>query len=257
MKWLVPFVVFLLTSPCWAQLVTLTRGPGNQVVEVPAADPAYSAAVVKAFTDQQLIDCLKGPKNCALDTRYYLSNVIKWELAGRKRPDLIIAAYKKADDVDRFALVETLWYIDSPLVESFMRSIGPAFENPRDGIDYDSSVFALDYLAQSCDLNALARLNHDVFKKYPIKKYAVIGCSYLGPVQPAWDDTIEAFGRCNYVPAAQNLVRLLDSQCISADKAEKSLKQIFPGYCENPASVEEEQQCYEKVLHPDPKVKDH
>jgi hypothetical protein len=230
MKCLVPFAVVLLASLC------------------PAQDPrAYreEGAKVKLLTDQQLIDCLRSPKSCPLDFGSYNVNDIKLVLADRKHPDLIIAAYNKADKMDRLALVETLWYIDDPLVEAFMRSI--AFEHPRDEVDDGSSVFALEYLAQSCDLDALARLNRDVYKKYE-----VMGCSYLDPVQPAWADTVTAFGRCNYVPAAQTLVRALDSKCLSADKAQQSLKQIFPGYCSNPASIEEKQQCYEKLLHPDP-----
>jgi hypothetical protein len=203
------------------------------------------------LTDQQLIDCLKGPKTCPFDSRYHNVDVIKRELAGRKHPDLIITSYKKADDVDRYLLVQTLWLIDDPVVETFMRSI--AVKHARDGIDDGSDVFALDYLAQRCDLNALARLDRDVYKKY-----AVMGCPYLNySVQPAWADTVEAFGRCNYVPAAQDLVRSLDSQCLSADRAEQSLKQIFPGYCSDLRSVEEKQQCYEKLLPPDPKTKDH
>jgi hypothetical protein len=197
-----------------------------------------------------LIDCLSGPKICALDPRYYNLNDIRNVLVGRRHPDLIITAYNKADDRDRFTLVKTLWYIDDPLVDAFMRSV--AFGYPGTGIDDGSSVFALDYLAQSCDLNALARLNRDVYKKY-----AVMGCSYLVPVAPAWADAVEAFGRCNYVPAAQNLARSLDSGCLSANKAEQSLKQILPGYCSNPASIEEEQQCYERLLQPDPNKKDH
>jgi hypothetical protein len=241
MKWLVPLVVFFLALPCRAQLLPKAS--------VPVADPAYSDALAKGLTDQQLIDCLKGPKTCALDSRYHNFHVIKKELAARKHPDLIIDAYNKADDVDRYILMQTLWLIDDPVVESFMRSI--AFKHLRDGIDDGSTVFELDYLAHSCDLGALARLNRDVFKIY-----TVVGCSYLnGPVEDAWADAVEAFGRCNYVPAAQNLVRSLDSRCLSAGKAGRSLKQIFPGYCSNPATVEEEQRCYEKLLHPDPQTK--
>jgi hypothetical protein len=236
MKRLVLLAVFFLASLC--------RGQDS---------PSYGEqlAQVRPLTDEQLIDCLRGPKSCALDIRYYNINVIKRDLAGRKHPDLIIAAYKKADELDRYLLVQTLWYIDDPLVETFMRSI--AFEHRHEGIDDGSSVFALDYLADSCALNALARLNRDVYKKY-----AVMGCSYLdGPVELAWADAVEAFGRCNYVPAAQNLVRSLDSSCLSSGKAEQSLKLIFPGYCVNYRSPEEKQQCYESLLHADPKTTNH
>lgn len=236
MKWRIPLVLFFLVLACQAQL--------GLKAPVATADRLYSEALAKELTDQQLIDCLKGPITCALDSRYHDFNVIKKELAARKHPDLIIAVYKQADDADRSLLVQTLWLIDDPAVETFMRSV--AFERPHEGIDDGSSVFALDYLAQRCDLNALARLNRDVFKKY-----AVMGCSHIwDSVEPAWADAVESFGRCNYVPAVQNLARSLDSRCLSANKAEQSLKQIFPGYCSNPATVEEEEQCYEKLLIP-------
>jgi len=243
MKWLVAFVVFFLALPCRAQL--------GAKAQVPVADPALSEALAKELTDQQLIDCLKGPENCVLESRYHNIYVIKRVLADRKHPELIISAYKNADDVDRYLFVQTLWQIDDPVVETFMRSI--AFKRERDGIDDGSSVFALDYLAHNCDLGALARLNRDVFKKY-----AVLGCSYIDDtVELAWADAVEDFGRCNYVPAAQNLVRALDSaRCLRPDKAEQSLQQIFPGYCSNHRSIEEKQECYESLLHAHPKTKD-
>jgi len=227
MKRFVPFAVFLLATQCLAQ------GPGEE------------RSKVKLLTDQQLIDCLKGPKSCALDTRYYEVNNIKWELADRKHPDLIIAAYNKADDIDRYLLVKTLWYIDNPLVEGFMRSI--AFSHLGEGADDSPSFFALDYLAQYCDLRALARLNRDVnFKTY-------MGCTVrTDDLASVWADTLEAFGRCNYVPAAQNLVRSLNPSCLNGP-AEKDLRQIFPGYCSNPSSTKDEQLCYERLFQPDAK----
>lgn len=233
MNRVVALVALSLTSLCLAQ------------------DPRHEQderAKVKLLTDQQLIDCLRGPKSCPVDIHFYYVDDIKRTLADRKHPDLIIAAYKNADDVDRYLLVQTLWYIDDPLVETFMRSI--AFESSGEGIDDGSSVFALDYLTHSCDLKALARLNRDVFKKI-----AVMGCSYLhSPVDDAWADAVEAFGRCNYLPAAQNLAHSLDTNCLGSDMAEQSLKQIFPGYCVNRRSPEEKQQCYESLLHADPKT---
>ena len=226
--------VVVLVLPCAAQSKTPTHDE--------------TQAKIAPLTDQQLVDCLKGPKDCPVDTHDYDVNDIKWTLVNRKHPDLIIAAYKKADDVDRYVLVQTLWLMDDPLVEAFMRSF--AFEHRQDEIDDGSSVFALDYLAHRCDLNALARLDRDIFKKY-----AVMGCSYLeGSVEDAWADAVEAFGRCNYVPAAQNLVHSLGSSCLRSEKAEQSLKQIFPGYCVNYRSPEEKQQCYESLLHPEPKT---
>lgn len=260
MKWLVPLVAFFLALPCQAQI--------GAKASVPVADRAYSEALAKELTDQQLIDCLKGPKTCVLDNRYHNFYVLKRELAVRKHPDPIIAAYKKADDVDRYLLVQTLWLIDDPAVETFMRSI--AFDYRGDGVDDSSGLFALDYLAHNCDLHALARLNRDVnFKTY--KKMAL-----NDTLLDVWDDTVEAFGRCNYSPAAQNLVHSLNpgcfstegteqsprfifgnSGCLTTDEAEQSLKQIFPGYCSSPATVEEKQQCYESLLHADPKTTNH
>lgn len=243
LKWLVAFFVLFLALACRAQL--------GAKAPVPVTDRAFSEALAKELTDEQLIDCLKGPETCALESRYYNLDGIKRVLADRKDPELIITAYKNAGDVDRYRLVQALWQIHDPAVETFMRSI--AFKRERDAVDDGSSVFALDYLARHCDLRALARLNRDVFKKY-----AVLGCSYIDDtVELAWTDAVEYFGRCNYVPAAQNLVRALDSaRCLRPDKAEQSLQQIFPGYCSNHRSTEEKQECYESLLRAHPKTKD-
>jgi hypothetical protein len=199
--------------------------------------PTYDELQAKLapLTDEQLIDCLKlEPKSCPLDDRD--SGMITGELGDRKRPDLLLAAYEKADEGDRYYLVEALYQIDDPKVLDFMRSI--AFDHLGRGMDDSGTYFPIDYLARHCDERALARLNRHV----NFKRYTPMACLY-------WAGTVRSFGRCNYRAAAPNLVRSLDAACLNiTGAAEEGLKKFFPGACQNPHSIPEEQQCYRKLL---------
>jgi len=199
--------------------------------------PTYdeTQAKIEPLTDEQLIDCLRDkPKSCPLDDRDF--DMIEGELGDRKHPDLLIAAYEKADDDDRYYLVKALWQIDDPKVLDFMRSI--AFEQLGHGMDDSGTFFPLCYLADHCDQRALARLNRHV----NFKRYTPMACLY-------WAGTVKSFGRCNYRAAAPNLVRSLDAACLNiTGEAEKGLQRFFPGACPNSRSIQEEQRCYKKVL---------
>ena len=208
--------------------------------------PTYDEiqAQIHPLTDEQLISCLRlEPKNCPLEDGYWDLGMIEGELGDRNHPDLLIAAYDKSDDDDhRYHLVRALWQIDDPRVLTFMRSI--AFEHLGHGMDSDETYFPLDYLAQHCDQRALARLNRHV----NFKRYTPMACLY-------WAGTIRSFGQCNYREAAPNLVRSLDAACLNiTGRAEEGLRKFFPGVCQNPYSIEEEQRCYKKLLknHPEP-----
>jgi hypothetical protein len=158
------------------------------------------------------------------------------ELGRSKHPDLLIAAYAKADKTQRQYLAEALWHIDDPKVVTFMRSI--AFENLPEGQDNDDVFFPLDYLARRCDQRALARLNRRVNfdKSFPT------GCMYFAP-------TVAAFGRCNYRAAAPNLVLALNAACVNIiDAAEHGLHKFFPHACKQSHSIEEQERCYTKLL---------
>jgi hypothetical protein len=207
-----------------------------------SAPPTYDEieAKIHPLTDQQLVECLKTePKSCILDYRDF--DMIIGELGDRNNPDLLITAYKKATEDDRYYLVKALYQIDDPEVLTFMRSI--AFEHLSRGMDDSGSFFPLDYLAQRCDQPALARLNRHV----NFKRYTPMACTY-------WAGTVRSFGTCNYRAAAANLVRSLDAACLNiTGAAEEGLHKFFPGACLNPDSIQEEQHCYKNLLRDQPK----
>jgi hypothetical protein len=161
--------VLVFLSPCLAQ-------------SAPTYDEVQ--AKIHPLTDEQLIDCLKlESTTCPLNDRDF--PMIEGELGDRKHPDLLIAAYEKANEDDRYFLVQALYQIDDPKVLTFMRSI--AFEHLGRGMDDSGTFFPLDYLAQRCDQRALDRLNRHV----NFKRYTPMACLY-------WAGTVRSFGRCNY-----------------------------------------------------------
>ena len=222
---------FVLVLPCAGQSKTSTYDE--------------TQAKIAPLADEQLIDCLKDePKICPLEDRDF--GMIIGELGDRKHPDLLLTAYEKADEDDRYYLVEALYQIDDPKVLDFMRSI--AFEHLGRGMDSSDTYFPLDYLAGHCDKRALARLNRHV----NFKRYTPMACLY-------WAGTVRSFGRCNYRAAAPNLVRSLDAVCLNiTGAAEEGLHKFFPGACQNAKSIPEEQRCYNKLLkdHPKPATGD-
>ncbi len=210
---------FLLISPSRAQTV-----------------PDYDDAL-KRMTDQQLVACLRDkPTNCPIPDHDRDLAWIAGTLGQRKHPDLLISAYRTADQYQRYYLVRALSMINKPKVTEFMRSI--AFENLPEGQDNDDVFFPLDYMARHCDQRALARLNRRVNfdKSFPM------GCIYFAP-------TVAAFARCNYRAAAPNLVLALNAACGNIiDAAEEGLLKFFPHACKQAQTIEEQAQCYTKLL---------
>ncbi len=192
---------------------------------------------MRPLTRQQLIACLKEkPTSCPLKDPYRDPVWIAAELGRRKHPDSLITAYDKADKTQRQYLAEALWHIDDPKVVTFMRSI--AFDHLTPGPDSDEVFFPLDYLAQRCDQQALARLNRRVNfdESYPVS------CML-------WAPAVESFARCNYRPAAPNLVLSLHTACVNiTDAAEHGLHKFFPHACKQAHSIEEQEHCYTNLL---------
>jgi hypothetical protein len=199
-----------------ATFLTLVFACAAQAPNSPTADGV--AAKIKALSDRQLVDCLKekaaipnpfaamNPNtthDCPLQERDRHVAIIEGELADRKHPDLLIAAYKKTDDGgQRYNLARALSQIDDPKVDAFMGSV--AFEYPPTFEGY----LALDYLAQRCHEPALKRLDRSL----PLGKRAAIACIALRPV-------VEDFGRCDYRAAAPNLVLALLAPCSNLNDA--------------------------------------
>jgi hypothetical protein len=64
-----------------------------------------------------------------------------------------------------------------------------------------------------------------------------------------WAPTMEAFVRCNYRPAAQSFVLSLHAACGNiTDAAEHGLHKFFPGACKQAHSIEQQEQCYTKLI---------
>jgi len=103
--------------------------------------------------------------------------------------------------------------------------------------DSDPQWYPLQYLAQTCDQRALARLS----RQENIKESYPIGCMW-------WQDTVKAFGDCNYRPATPYLIEALSTACINIDdNAAEALKRFFPGVCEEKKWPEAMQECYREV----------
>jgi hypothetical protein len=197
---------------------------------------------LKRLTDRQLIECLKEqPASCPIPDEDRDFESIAGALGRRKHHTALISAYGAADEQQRYYLALALWMIDRPQVTDFMRSI--AFENLPEGQDNGDVFFPLDYLARHCDQRALARLN----RKVNFDKSFPVGCMFFAP-------TVAAFGRCNYRPAAPNLVRSLHAACANiSDAALDGLHKFFPHACRQSHSIEELRHCYENLLPDDQK----
>jgi len=221
-----------VVASCLALLVLVSLCPAQ------SHTPTYDEikAEIQPLTDEQLIECLNlESKSCPLDYRDF--GMIEAELGDRKHPDVILAAYEKADEDLSYELVKVLYQIDDPRVLAFMQSI--AFQDLGSGMDDSDTFFPLDYLADHCDERALARLNRHA----NFKRYYPMNCIY-------WSGTLRSFGKCNYRPAAPNLVRSLNAVCLNiTGEAEQALRKFFPGACLDQKSIEEEQRCYKKLLH--------
>lgn len=94
-----------------------------------------------------------------------------------------------------------------------------AFTDLKPGMtDEDNHYFALQYLADRCDPDALRELNRpENFKdSYPV------GCI-------SWQYTLADFGKCAYHPAIALLAVSLDSACVNnIVAAEDSLRHLLP-----------------------------
>jgi len=174
-------------------------------------------AKIHRLSDQQLINCLSEKHSrCPLEDSYRDSGLISAELRDRKHPGELISAYETGDQLQRYYIVQALWQIHNAKVLAFMRSI--AFENLPPGQDNEDVFFPLDYLAQRCDQRALTRLN----RKVNFDKSFPVGCIL-------WAPAVEAFARCNYRPAAPNLVLALDAACLNITDSRGWLAQILSG----------------------------
>ncbi len=151
-----------------------------------------------------------------------------YELGRRGNVKFLVHSYRGADAGQREVIILAMTRIKhNPEVTAFMRRV--SFEQYwPDKLDTEPRWYALQYLAESCDEQALRRLNgeHNFRNSYPV------ACMY-------WTDTIRTFGRCKYRPAIPHLIQSINTvACLNIpDSAIKSLHDLLPGKCENVESL--------------------
>lgn len=156
----------------------------------------------------------------------------------------LIALYPHQADQAQKIIVIALVNNKSDSVVALMHRAG--FTGLKPGMtDEDNHYFALQYLADRCDPDALRELNRpaNFADSYPV------GCMF-------WQDTLKDFGKCNYRPAIPNLARSLNSACLNnTQAAEDSLRHLMPkSMCWKKAGLngdfQEESACYLEQAEP-------
>lgn len=179
---------------------------------VPVSKAQDSERTPRGMSVQQVLACAKD-RDCR-------SHHDEWELANaishHQNIAALIDAYQRAGESQRDVIVLALYSLRDLRVEAFMRTIAFRGLKPREP-DYDPQWYPLQYLARVCDGRALARLSRpeNIRESYPV------GCIL-------WQDTVEAFGDCNYRPAVPYLIDALDTACMNInDNALQALKKFF------------------------------
>jgi hypothetical protein len=196
----------------------------------PQADDTEDA--LRGMSAREILNCAKDEKCKAHDDRFELAQA----LSMRKNIPLLMSAYEGAGSYEREVIVIALFRLRESRVEAFMRGIAFRDLKPHEP-DYDPYWYPLQYLARACDGRALARLSRpeNIMKAYPI------GCMW-------WQDSVRAFGDCNYRAAIPYLIEALDTACVNiGDNASKALKKFLPGTCENKKWPQPMQQCYRQI----------
>lgn len=199
---------------------------------IPSSGAQQPEDALRGKSAQQILKCMKD-KACKWR---YDQFALAHALSKQKNIPLLIDSYANADADERGVIVIALFWLRGPKVEAFMRSIAFKDLKPRQP-DYPPRWYPLQYLARGCNGRALARLSRpaNILKSYPI------ACLQ-------WQDTVKAFGDCNYRPAIPYLVEALNTACMNIDaNAYYALKKFFPGACENKKWPDAMQKCYRQV----------
>jgi len=199
---------------------------------VPLSKAQDSDRTLRGMSVHQVLACAKDQK-CRLHYE-------EWELADaisrHQNITALIDAYQGADEGQREIIVLALYSLRDLRVEAFMRTIAFRGLKPHEP-DYEPQWYPLQYLARVCDGRALARLSRpeNIREAYPV------GCIL-------WQDTVKAFGDCNYRPAVPYLIDALDTACLNInDNALQALKKFFPGACDSEKWPTAVQRCYGEV----------
>jgi hypothetical protein len=163
------------------------------------------------LTGPEILRCAVSPQ-CEYDP-FELADALQ----KKSNVKQLIAMYPHEADQAQQIIVIALARKKSAAVIALMRQA--AFTGVKPGMtDEGNHYFALQYLADRCDADALRELNRpaNFGDSYPV------GCMW-------WQDTLKDFGKCNYRPATAHLARSLDSACLNnTQAAEESLRRLLP-----------------------------
>lgn len=186
------------------------------------------------MSGQEILRCAVSPV-CRYDS-FDLADALKKKFSVKQ----LIAIFPHEVGEAQQIIVVALANKKGAAVTALMRMA--AFTDLKPGMtDEDNHYFALQYLADRCDPEALGELNRPAnFKdSYPV------GCMF-------WQDTLKDFGKCNYRLAIPHLARSLNSACLNnTQAAEYSLRHLLPkSLCWKKAgmngSFQDESDCYLK-----------
>ena len=159
----------------------------------------------------QILRCSLSPE-CGYDF-FDLADTLKKKFSAKQ---LIVLYPHEADQTQKIIVIALANNKSGPVVALMKQA---AFTGLKPSMtDVDNHYFALQYVADRCDLNALRELNRpaNFGDSYPV------GCMF-------WQNTLKDFGKCNYRPAISHLARSLNSACLNnTQAAEDSLRHLMP-----------------------------
>lgn len=143
------------------------------------------------------------------------------ELAKRNHPEQLSKLYSHTNPDEQYVILEAMYRMRGPAVTHFMRQV--AYSAPRDAVASEPLWFALQYMAERCEPEALERLlgSQNFEFKDPYTGYPT-SCML-------WDLTLRQFGKCDYRQAIPTLQRVMkkDYACLNIhEAAEYSLKRL-------------------------------
>ena len=172
---------------------------------------AGAAKSLDQLSGREILRCAVSP-DCKYDI-FDLANALQKRFTVKQ----LIAMYPHEEDQAQEIIVISLRNDKSAAVVALMREA--AFMRLKSGMTSEGNhYFALQYLADRCDPNALRELNRPAnFKdSYPV------GCMF-------WQDTLRDFGKCGYRSSIPHLAVSLDSACVNnIQAAETSLRHLLP-----------------------------
>lgn len=152
---------------------------------------------------------------------------------------LLVRRYRVATRSDRDLIVQAIYWAgtgrgDRQVIEIMRRrAFGTKMLKDRS----ETRWYALQFLAEACDPDALAALSAGGGVAKDPFQYKV-ACN-------DWAQSLNSFGSCKYDRATQVLVSSLNSSCLDVEEAAaSSLLKLHPDVCLNRSSFEDLEECY-------------